>query len=251
MYTNVLQNPDLQNIWDKTQFTDDKGQVGLIEFPTHWKVSFEPLSSEDRKLKRYPQVLHQERGTAIQAGWRAWQVSFKQKVEIKANQRYLAKAVFRPDVNFGVDEAPNLEAIQWRFRLLAGNLEVGHSDWQTTGKGTFKQEEELLFPFQSAQDQTLEYRFEVRSPFPNNVCDFRLYTLRLETVAADYGGPDVPVLGSQNETDEAEDEDPTPIPGELQTPLTLLDVLTEEDIDVMQDAANRFFAALKRLKAST
>jgi hypothetical protein len=250
VYTNVLQNPDLQGVWDKTQFTDDKGQVGFIEHPTHWKVVFEPMSSEDRTLKRYPQVLHQERGTAIQAGWRSWMVMFKQTVELKANQRYLAKALFKPDVNFAAGAAANLNAIQWRFRLGTDSRNgVGHSDWQTTGQGAFKQEEELLFPFQSAQDQTLEYRFEVRSPFPNNVCDFRLYTLRLEEVPADYGGPDVPVLGTQSEVDD--EAPPMPIPGELQSTVTLLDVLTEKDIDVMQDAANRFFAALKRLKSST
>lgn len=192
---NLLNNPTLAGFSLGRYFTEENGQVGTMENPNGWEFVATSRETDPNKL---PQSLHRDRGFVIAAGYRAWEGGYKQGgVQLQAGQRYLAKAVFKPDINFIGDV--DLTAITWRFRIVSplGTLE---QEWQSTGKGQYKMDEENLFVFQSAQTQVIEYQFLARSVFAGNAADFNVYELALEPVMPDYGGAVVPLLGGTTPT---------------------------------------------------
>ncbi len=190
---NILKNPGLSGFTIRTYFTDNKGSTGTIEDPNDWEYTYFSLYPEDPNL--IPQSLHQDNGFSISAGYRKWEAGYVQRgVQLRAGQRYLAKANFFPDVNFSPGTDPSVRPVQWRFWIQSGDNKV-FTEWTGPGAG-YKQNEELLFVFQAGENMTAEYYFKAQSTWENNACAFNISKLSLEEVAADYGGANVPVLGT-------------------------------------------------------
>lgn len=258
--SNILQNPNLEGFTLERHFWDKNGNTGSIEYPDHWEYTATSQDPEDPGL--IPQSLHRPKGFAISAGYRAWEAGYVQRgISLKAGQRYLAKAVFFPDVNFPAGAATDLTAISWRFWMQrVGSDEKAFQDWQITDKGQFKVDHECLFVFQCNEDLQVDYYFKARSPWAGNVCDLNIYSLTLEPVAADYGGPDVPQLGTAGATTTPSPTEETTTPQPVETTATastavaanvggadkldLSDVLSSNDIDVIA-------AGLKRMETLT
>jgi hypothetical protein len=191
---NILNNPKMGNWKHGSYFFDKDGNTGTIEYPEGWDFVTLPKEDDPGKLA---ESLHRDNGFLISAGYRAWEAGYVQKsVQLKANQRYLAKAVFKPDVNFPVGQQERTDAVTWQFRMTASTGEVIEQGWQMTGKGQYKQQEENLYVFHSNADLTVDYAFLARSVYAGNDCDLWVYELTLEEVAADYGGGGVPSVGS-------------------------------------------------------
>lgn len=191
--SNVLSNPTLDGFSLGRYFTDKEGKVGTIENPNNWEFVALAKESDPNKL---PQSLHRDRGFVISAGYRSWEAAYVQKgVQLQANQRYLARAIFKPDINFPGGQKADLTAITWRFRMVAGD-KVLEQDWTVTQKGQYKQEEIFEFVFETTETLTVEYQFWARSFYAGNDADVNVYQLTLEPVAADVGGSDVPKLGT-------------------------------------------------------
>lgn len=191
--TNLLQNPTLGNWEHERYFFDQEGRTGTIERPQNWEFVVTPKMEDQNRI---PQSLHRDRGFVITASGISWEAGYVQRgVQLQANQRYLAKAVYKPDVNFLLEQGVDLTAVTWRF-LITSNGEDASQGWQATGKGQYKQEEENLYVFQTASAVTIDYGFIGRSVYGGNSCDLVIYELALEPVGPDYGGPDVPVIGT-------------------------------------------------------
>lgn len=190
MGTNVLLNPELKGFnTPPREFVDKNGNKGWMENPDHWEYVWTPMHEDDPNL--VPQSLHRDRGYCIAAGWRVWEAGYVQRgVPLRGGQRYLAKAVFQPDVNFNAGQQPDLTAVQWRFWIQTpdGSDKIW-TEWQTTTKGQYKQQEEHLFVIESRRDMAVDFYFKARSIWASNVCDFNLYSLTLEDVPSDYGTP--------------------------------------------------------------
>lgn len=249
---NILKNSSLQGFRLDRHFWDNSGNTGSIEFPTDWEFVVTPMHPDDPG--RIPQSLHRDHGFVISAGYRSWEAGYVQRnVPLRAGQRYLAKADFLPDVNFPPGQQEDLSAIMWRFWIeqSGGGAHV-FKEWEMTSKGAFKQREECLFVFQAAADILVDYYFKARSVWPGNTCDLHIYTLTLEEVPPDYGGPSVPVLGAASvvsSTPTPPSETPattlfTTAPSSTPdlagvTKLSLADVLTPSDIDVIVSGLRR------------
>jgi len=191
--SNLLSNPTLSGFSLGRYFTDKQGKVGTIENPNNWEFVALPRESDPEKL---PQSLHRDRGFVISAGYRSWEAAYVQKgVQLEANQRYLARAIFKPDINFPGGQKVDLTAVTWRFRMQAGD-KVVEQDWDVTHKGQYKQEETFEFVFETTEALTVEYQFWARSFYAGNDADLDVYQLTLEPVAADVGGENVPKLGT-------------------------------------------------------
>jgi hypothetical protein len=191
--SNLLTNPTLAGFSLGRYFTEQGGQVGTIENPSGWEFICYPRASDPNKL---PQSLHRDRGFVIAAGFRAWEGGYVQKgIQIEANQRYLMKAHFKPDINFS-DSRVDLTAITWRFRVVSSNGQTLEQDWGMTSKDRFKQDEEASFIFYSAEAQTVDFYFMARSVYAGNVADFNVYSLSLEPVEETVGATHVPTLGT-------------------------------------------------------
>jgi hypothetical protein len=191
--SNLLTNPTLAGFSLGRYFTEQGGQVGTIENPTGWEFVCYPRESDPNKL---PQSLHRDRGFVIAAGFRAWEGGYVQKgIQIQANQRYLMKAHFKPDINFS-DSRVDLTAITWRFRVVSANGQSLEQDWGMTSKDRFKHDEEASFIFYSAEAQTVDFYFMARSVYAGNVADFNVYSLSLEPVEETFGATHVPTLGT-------------------------------------------------------
>lgn len=189
---NMLTNPTLSGFSLGRYFTDQSGNTGTIENPDHWE--FVAYSREDDPEKLV-QSLHRDRGFVMSAGYRKWEGGYVQRgITLQANQRYLAKAVYKPDVNFLPDHPVDLGTVTWQFRMMAGDT-VLEEGWKQTGKGEYKHEEESLFVFEATSAVTIDYSFFARSIWASNACDFNVYELSLEAVPADYGGATVPTIG--------------------------------------------------------
>lgn len=258
--TNILKNPRLEGFKLDRYFWDNSGNTGAIEFPTDWEFDATPQHPEDPG--RIPQSLHREgQGFVISAGYRSWEAGYVQRgVQLRAGQRYLAKALFFADVNFPSGSQVDLSAIMWRFWVeQSGGGEKVFLDWQMTNKGSFKQDEELLFVFQCNADMLVDFYFKGRSYYPGNTCNLNVRSLTLEAVAADYGGSNVPMLGSSAAAVSSAPA-PTTAAASMTTPaattasapaesssasvaglgiggsagsITLADVLTEADVEVI------------------
>jgi hypothetical protein len=190
---NILKNPNMGNWKHGSYFTQKDGQVGTIEYPDGWEFVTLPKESDPNKLA---ESLHRDNGFVISAGYRSWEAGYVQKgIQLKGNQRYLAKAAFKPDVNFPVGQPERTDAVMWQHRITASTGESVEQGWQMTGKGQYKQQEENLFVFHTAAPVTVNYAFLARSVYAGNDCDLWVYQLVLEEVAPDYGGANVPVIG--------------------------------------------------------
>jgi hypothetical protein len=190
---NILKNPNMGNWKHGSYFTQKDGQVGTIEYPDGWEFVTVPKESDPNKLA---ESLHRDNGFVISAGYRSWEAGYVQKgIQLKGNQRYLAKAAFKPDVNFPVGQPERTDAVMWQHRITASTGESVEQGWQMTGKGQYKQQEENLFVFHTAVPVTVDYAFLARSVYAGNDCDLWVYQLVLEEVAPDYGGANVPVIG--------------------------------------------------------
>lgn len=194
--SNMLTNPTLKGFSLGRYFTEQGGQVGTIENPDNWKFITIARESDPEKL---PQSLHRDRGFVIAAGYRAWEAAYTQGgIQLQANQRYLAKANFKPDINFP-NQNVDLTAVTWRFRITVGD-KVLEQDWDMTQKPQFKQDEVFQFVFEAKEDLTIEYQFWARSVYAGNAADFNVYQLSLEAIAADYGASIVPSIGTGTST---------------------------------------------------
>jgi hypothetical protein len=266
--SNILTNPTLTGFSLGHYFTEKDGKVGTIENPDNWEFIAIPRETDPEKL---PQSLHRDRGFVIAAGYRAWEGAYVQRgIPLQANQRYLAKAVFKPDINFP-SQTIDLTAVTWRFRMVSAD-KVVEQDWDMTHKGQYKQEETFEFVFETSEALAVDYQFWARSVYAGNAADFDVYQLTLEPVAANYGGSSVPIIGSADVTMEAPVAKTTDNPT-VETPAiteivsesgkTLGDVLSHAEIDeiaaglralavgVNQTAAaglNKLAEALERLK---
>ncbi|MDQ7027823.1 MAG: hypothetical protein Q9P44_19955 [Anaerolineae bacterium] len=209
---NILNNPKMGNWKHGRYFFDKDGNTGTIEYPDGWDFVTLPKENDPGKLA---ESLHRDNGFLISAGYRAWEAGYVQKsVPLKANQRYLAKAVFKPDVNFPVGQQERTDAVTWQFRMTASTGKVIEQGWQMTGKGQYKQQEENLYVFHCNADLTVDYSFLARSVYAGNDCDLFVYQLTLEEVSADYGGSGVPTLGSAS-TPSSEKETSTQQPAPI------------------------------------
>ncbi len=189
--SNLLKNPTLQGFTLGRYFTEADGRVGAIENPLDWEFIAYPKHHEDPE--RIPQSLHREPGFEIAAVYRSWEAGYVQRNVALQPGRYLARAVFRPDIAFP-DANVYLDAVTWRF-VMEGGGALAEQDWQMTQKGEYKHQEELHFVFQVNAPLTLNYYFMARSIYAGNSCDLDIYELTLTPVAGDYGGASVPTLG--------------------------------------------------------
>lgn len=190
--SNLLKNPNLQGFTLGRYFTEADGRVGAIEYPLDWEFVAYPKHHEDPE--RIPQSLHREQGFEIAAVYRSWEAGYVQRGIAVPPGRYLARAVFRPDVAFP-DANVYLDAVTWRFAMEGGGTRA-EQDWQMTQQGQFKQQEELHFVFQVNAPMTIDYYFMARSIYAGNSCDLDVYELTLTPVPADYGGAGIPTLGN-------------------------------------------------------
>lgn len=243
---NILKNPTLQGFKLVRYITEKSGNTGAIENPDNWEYVYSELYPDDPN--RIPQSLHRDKGFCVAAGYRRWEAGYVQRgVQLRKGQRYLCKAVFVPDVNFPAGVQPDLTGIQWQFFLESGTDKLP-GGWRSTGKGQYKQQEETLFVIEAANDVTINFYFKIKSDWDGNVCDFNLFSLTLEEVAADYGGASVPKIGTsgaatvtaQSATVATLPQTPGPssdIPQGraqvLSTGSSLEDVITNEDIAVI------------------
>jgi len=242
--TNILKNSTLSGFTLLRYFTENSGNTGAIENPDQWEYVFSELYPDDPN--RIPQSLHRGKGYVIAAGYRRWEAGYVQRgVQLHKGQRYLAKATFMPDVNFPQGVQADLTAIEWQFYFEGGGDKVA-SGWRSTGKGAYKQEEETLFVIEAASDVAVDVYFKVKNAnFEGNVCDFNLYAIALEEVASDYGGPDVPQIGTAGASASADrvvatipaEQNPSSnlVMGFAETKSTedLADVITNADLDII------------------
>jgi hypothetical protein len=237
MGNNILLNPELKGFnTPPREFVDKNGNKGWMENPDNWEFVWTPLHEDDPNL--VPQSLHRDRGYCIAAGWRVWEAGYVQRgVHLHGGQRYVAKAAFQPDVNFTGGQKPDLTAIQWRF-WVEGEGEKVWSEWQTTTKGEYKQEEEHLFVIEPRRDITVDVYFKARSTWASNVCDFNIRSITLEEVASDFGTPTY--IGSPQSAEVANfspvsSSTPStpPVPSPAETITTLYDAMTDDDLTVI------------------
>ena len=187
MSENILKNPELKGFTTFREFVDNSGNKGWMEHPNEWEYVWTPMHDDDPN--RVPQSLHRDKGYCIAAGWRVWEAGYVQRrVPVMGGQRYLLKAVFRPDVNFSGGHEPDLEAIQWRFWVDSGRG-AAETGWYKTSKWQYKQIEEQTFVVEPQQDMMLDVYFMARSNWANNACDFNIFSITMEKVPVDFGSP--------------------------------------------------------------
>lgn len=246
MGNNILLNSELKGFnTPPREFVDKNGNKGWMENPDNWEFVWTPMHEDDPNL--VPQSLHRDKGYCIAAGWRVWEAGYVQRgVRLRAGQRYVAKAAFQPDVNFTGGQQPDLTAVQWRF-WIEGEGEKVWSEWQTTTKGQYKQQEEHLFVVEPRRDITVDVYFKARSTWASNVCDFNIYSLTMEEVASDFGDP---VFIGSPQVGVATFSPIGGIPASTATPsvptvpsdASLFDVMSDDDLTVIiagfQAAAN-------------
>lgn len=192
--TNILKNPTLSGFTLRTYFTDSTGNTGAIEDPNDWEFVYDSLEDDPQRIAQ--SLHHPSGGFRIAAGYRKWEAGYVQRgVRLTGGQRYLAKANFFPDVNFNPGTAPDTSTVQWRFWIEGGGEHV-ELPWQGTNKGSYKNDEEVLFVFDAKADVTVDFFFKCRSIWASNTAEIWIKNLSLEPVAADYGGGDVPSIGS-------------------------------------------------------
>jgi len=210
MGDNLLKNPFLGDWRHGYYKTTQDNKVKTVEHPADWEFVVTPKEADQNNI---PQSLHRERGFVIGAPYLAWEAGYVQRgVALAGKQRYVAKAVFKPDVNFMGDA--DLSAVTWRLRLVAGD-EVVEQEWQVTQKGEYKQEETLLYVFEADAAVTVDFYFMARSVFAGNDCDLNVYELALESVPADYGGDTVPIIGTTTTDISTDDSVVNPAPFDL------------------------------------
>lgn len=210
----IVKNPTLTGFSSPPeQIRDRSGNIGYIEHPTGWTFVYDAKADVTGDL---PQSLHRDRGYCIAAGWRRWLAGYQQSIELKAGKRYLAKVVFMVRI-----DQPT-KVIEWHFLISKPGdstslSEQIHSEW-SQNVGGYGREDEHLFVFQARQDMTVDLRFEARSVWPDNECDFNIYLITVEEVAGDYGGDDVHYIGSSLPPAPAPVPTPTPVPTPPQPP---------------------------------
>ncbi len=217
----IVTNPTLTGFsTPPVQITDASGNVGYIENPDGWQFVY--LAQADAK-GNLPQSLHRDRGYVIAAGWRKWEAGYRQAIRLRAGQRYLAKAVFM--VN-----ADQKAGIEWRHSIVGQPSDYVHSSWSRNPAG-HKKEDEHLFVFEARQDMEANFTFWARSEWPDNECDFCVYLLTVEAVPADYGGSNVPYIGTVQPT-------PTPVPTPIPVPVPTPGNMTTRGLIYQQIAAH-------------
>ncbi len=236
MGNNILVNSELKGFnTPPREFVDKNGNKGWMENPDNWEYVWTPMHDDDPN--RVPQSLHRDKGYVIAAGWRVWEAGYVQRgVRLRGGQRYVAKAVFQPDVNFNPGQEADLTAVQWRF-WIEGEGEKVWSEWQTTTQGQYKQQEEHLFVIEPQREIVVDVYFKARSIWGSNVCDFNIHSITLEEVPADFGEPTylgspVTIAGGVADFTPVSS---TPVQPEVATaPLTgIFEVMTDDDLTVM------------------
>lgn len=240
--SNLLQNPTFGDWRHVRYFTDREGKSGTIEAPIHWDFIALPREDDPNRL---PQSLHRDTGFVISAGYRAWEAGYQQSnARLQAGQRYRVRAKFKPDVNFPGGHPVDLTAITWRFTIASSETTLAQ-DWEVTRKGQYKQIEEYEFVFEAASSLNIDVTFWARSFYAGNDCDFWVYGIVLEPVAANYGEATVPTIGTA--------ETPPPPPPEKQLETDNKDVTKQALNSVMVSAqeVEQITTALHAMSANT
>lgn len=203
MSDNILKNPTLAGFSKPPQVVvDAQGKQQYIENPDHWRFIQEGNLNDDPHM--IAQSLHRDRGYVIAAGWRRWKAGYQQTATLQKGQRYVCKAVFATHVS------PEDKRIDWRFEVVIDSRVVAASAWST---GPYKQEIDHLFVVEARADITVDLNFLARSQWADNACDFNVFAITMEKVAADYAGDQVQYVGSETPAPEPEPEpEPTPTP---------------------------------------
>lgn len=207
MADNILKNPTLTGFTSPpTVVVDGQGKQQVVEHPDDWRFVQVPDLNNDPHV--IAQSLHRDRGYVIAAGWRRWEAGYQQTVVMRKGQRYVCKAVFAAHV-----QQPNTR-VDWRFTVsINGDVEAA-SAWST---GPYKQEIDHLFVVEARADVTIQLTFWARSVWPDNECDFNLFSITMEKVAGDYAGDQVQYVGFEEGQPEPEPEpepQPEPTPGD-------------------------------------
>jgi hypothetical protein len=228
---------------------DNHGNKGYMENPDNWEYVYTPMHPEDPNL--VPQSLHRDQGYVLAAGWRKWEAGYVQRgVTMRANQRYILKAVFAPHVGFqGTMPDDWRTQIQWHWFIEAGVGQAIQSEWSSTTQNSFGHDEEHLFVVQSPTDLIVNIYFKARSRFASNACDFNIKSLTMEEVPGDYG--QATFIGSPTTQPVTSPVTTTPQPSTQPTTTPTSGgvlPLSNEQIDVIAGALRLLADALQTLK---
>lgn len=179
MTIQLLQNSHL--VWDasgKTEFrTDETGVKTVVEIPPFWEYVSEAVDG-----KRFPYSFHKDNGFEIGVGNRKIRAGYAQPVHLKPGQRYLAKAVFTPEIYADGTVDPNAVNVFFRVDSTQGGLtRVDRHDHFV--------QQTVLFVFQVTAAGKVKLSFWLDSKWPLREVKMRVHSLEIEEVASDYGTP--------------------------------------------------------------
>ena len=209
MGKNILKNPALTGFSKPPEVFYDpvSKEPGYVD----WRFVYSNIDPSGR----IPQSLHVDgAGFKIAAGWRKWVAGYEQEVHLRADQRYLCKAVFT------VEPQPKTVLIEWRFLVQMSNYADAVVSAWSSDKTRYGQEMTHLFVIQPRISMTVTLAFMARSEYPDNACDFNVHAIMLEEVGQDYGTPTY--LGERLETPvPAPTPTPVPVPTPTPTPVPI------------------------------
>lgn len=212
---NIAQKFDFMN-WRHIQTENDhQYKTVTIEAPANWNYVYLPglnlshgPNPDHTDYWLIPQSLHRDDCMVISAGWRIWQAGYKQRVSVKAGQRYTLVAELQAD--FAVDP-PRAAAIEWRC-VVEGSLPAA-PDWSSYA--TYEQRGRRVSVqtvFVPQADGIVDLVFWARSLYADNSCDLYLYDIRCEEVAPDYGNNTVIKMNPFGTVDPVPEPEPIPEP---------------------------------------
>jgi hypothetical protein len=212
-FPNILDNSGLEDWYLRQIGQDHQNKDVVIEQPSGWEYVYIPGLEYSKGQHpdhidywRIPQSLHWDNGMKIAAGWMKWQAGYRQRVTVKASQRYAAVAKFHTTI--GGTQNPN--AVQWMFYI--DGLTPTQSQWSAySSTSYFGQPTEHQFVFQPVNDGVIDLTFWGRCEWPDNAAEMLIRAIELVEVPDDYGSA-LPVTPFPPGPAPIPDPDPLPEP---------------------------------------
>jgi hypothetical protein len=238
--TQLLKNSTLTyDATSRPEYRIDKpGSSVTIEKPPFWEYVAEEV---DGTL--YPYSYHKDNGFELGGGNRKIRAGYAQNVTLKPGQRYLAKAVFTPEI-YAEDGKPfDPDSVNVFFRLdgvQGGLTNIGRADHHVR--------KTVLFVFEVSRPGIVRVSFWLDCKWALREVKMRVHSIEILEVEKTYGTPVIVTPATVIETPAPPTPEPPASKPELPTPVN--DKPEVEILKLIKADYNAFAAGLRLLAAT-